>query len=183
MVESVSGPHETSPTAPAGGHSLAIAAVRQLNPDEVWRVLAKTSDAVLGYVTPAGAPRTSAVVYAIVDRRLYVAVSPDSWKARQIATGDQVSITALVRRGGLLSLLFPIPPATVTFHGWAIVYSADSADARPLLGQAGQIAAAGTAELRLPDRRGTRRGLPHLRRRRRADGDAPAGAGRVPGCP
>jgi hypothetical protein len=136
MVESISSAQERSPTAAASGRAVedaAVAAVPWLTTDEVWRVLDRASAAVVGYVTPAGAPRTSAVVYAVVDRRLYVAVAPDSWKARHIATGDQVSITALVRRGGVLSLLFPIPPATITFHGLATVYPAGSPEMGPLL--------------------------------------------------
>jgi hypothetical protein len=66
------------------------------------------------------------VVYGLVGHRLYVVVASDSWKARQLATGDQVSVTVPVRRGGLLSLLFPIPPATISFHARATVYPAGS---------------------------------------------------------
>jgi hypothetical protein len=72
-------------------------------------------------------------VYAVVDHRLYIAVAPDSWKARHIATGDQVSVTALVRRGAVLSVIFPIPPATISFHGQATLYPPGSPDAGPLL--------------------------------------------------
>jgi hypothetical protein len=54
-------------------------------------------------------------------------VAPDSWKARQVATGDQVSVTVPVRRGGILSLVLPIPPATISFHARATVYPAGSA--------------------------------------------------------
>jgi hypothetical protein len=129
MVEQTSGAPSPSEVARAEGPRLTSAAV--------WRALGRTSAAVLGHVTPAGAPRTSGVVYAVVDRQLYVAVAPDSWKARQIATGDQVSFTALVRRGGILSLLFPIPPATITCHGRATVYPAGSPQARPLLERLG----------------------------------------------
>lgn len=123
----------------------SVPAVPRLTADQVWRALDKASDAVLGHVTPAGAPRTSGVVYAVVDRHLYVAVAPDSWKARQIATGDHVSVTALVRRGGILSLLFPIPPATITFHGRATVHPAGSPEIGPLLAR--------LAKLLPPDRR------------------------------
>jgi hypothetical protein len=121
------------------------AAVSRLSPDQVWRVLERTSAAVLGHVTPAGAPRTSGVVYVVIDRRLYVAVAPDSWKARQIATGQLVSVTALVRRGGVLSLIFPIPPATITFSGRATVYPPGAPEAKPLLAR--------LARLLPPDRR------------------------------
>jgi hypothetical protein len=42
-------------------------------------------------------------------------------------------VTVLVRRGRVLSLVAPIPPATVSFHGTAMVYPAGAAEARPLL--------------------------------------------------
>jgi len=48
-------------------------------------------------------------VYTVVGRRLYVAVSPDSWKAKHIAITGQVAVTVPVRRGVVLSLLVPIP--------------------------------------------------------------------------
>jgi hypothetical protein len=104
-----------------------------LSSADVWRALEKASAAVIGHVTPSGKPRTSAVVYKCLERRLYVAVAPDSWKARQINSGDQVSMTVLIPRGGLLSLVFPIPPATITFHGTAHVHPADAPEVRPLL--------------------------------------------------
>jgi hypothetical protein len=102
--------------------------------ERVWRTLAKASFAVVSYVTPGGAPRSSGVVYTVVGGRLYVAVAPDSWKARHIATGGQVAVTVPVRRGGILSLLFPIPPATISFHGTAIVHPAGSPGSKALEG-------------------------------------------------
>jgi hypothetical protein len=89
---------------------------------DVWRDLAKQSFAVIAHVNEAGEPRSSGVVYALLGHRLYVAVAPDGWKARQIQSGDEVSVTVPVRRGGLLSLMFPIPPATITFHATATVH-------------------------------------------------------------
>jgi hypothetical protein len=62
----------------------------------------------------------------MVGHRLFVAVAPDSWKARALQTGDEVSVTVPVRRGGLLSLLFPIPPATISFHARVTVHPASS---------------------------------------------------------
>jgi hypothetical protein len=88
----------------------------------VWATIAKRSFAVLSYVTPTGEPRSSGVVYAAGRRQLYVAVAPDSWKALHIPATDQVAVTVPVRRGGLLSLLFPIPPATISFHARAVVH-------------------------------------------------------------
>ena len=40
---------------------------------------------------------------------------------------------ALVPRGGLLALLFPIPPATITFHGTAVVHAPGAPEVRPAL--------------------------------------------------
>jgi hypothetical protein len=59
-----------------------------------------------------------------VGRRLYLVVAPDSWKARHITARGQVAVTVPVRRRGLLSLVLPMPPATVSFHAWAIVHPA-----------------------------------------------------------
>jgi hypothetical protein len=113
--------HEGQPTAGA------------LTSDQIWHQLAKASFAVLSHVTPAGEPRSSGVVYKTVGRRLYIAVAPDSWKARHIAGNGRVAVTVPVRRGGVLSLVLPIPPATISFHASAVVYPAASPQARRLL--------------------------------------------------
>jgi hypothetical protein len=104
----------------------------RLNEERVWRDLTRASFAVISYVTPAGSPRSSGVVYAVADRRMYVAVAENSWKAKYIAVSGQVSVTVPVRRGGVMTLVFPIPPATITFHASAIVHPADSLTDRPL---------------------------------------------------
>lgn len=97
------------------------------------------SFAVLGYVTPTGEPRSSGVLYKAVGRRLYVAVAPDSWKARHIAVGRRVAVTVPVRRGGILSLVAPIPPATISFHGTAMLHPAGSAEAGTLAKELGSL--------------------------------------------
>lgn len=114
-------------------------AASQLTSDQVWREIAKASFAVIGYVTPSGEPRSSGVVYKVVGRRLYVATDPDSWKARHIPGAGRVAVTVPVRRGGALSLVAPIPPATVSFHGTAIVHAAGSPRVRPLLRELGSL--------------------------------------------
>jgi hypothetical protein len=96
----------------------------RLTSEQVWNSLERASFAVLSHVTAAGEARSSGVVYATAGRRLYVAVAADSWKARQVAANGRVAVTVPVRRGGLLALLFPIPPATISFHGTAIVHPA-----------------------------------------------------------
>jgi hypothetical protein len=104
----------------------------RLTSAQVWHALARASFCVVSHVTPAGAPRSSGVVYKALGRRLYVAVAPESWKARHITASGQVAVTVPVRRGGLLSLVFPIPPATVSFHARAVVHAAGSVDIRAL---------------------------------------------------
>jgi Pyridoxamine 5'-phosphate oxidase len=105
----------------------------RLTTEQVWASARQASFAVLSHITPAGEPRSSGVVYKTVGQRLYIATAPDSWKARHIARNGRVAVTVPVRRGGVLSLLLPIPPATVSFHGTAIVHPADSPQVRPLL--------------------------------------------------
>src|SRR6266496_3255948 len=60
----------------------------RLTTEQVWHQVAKASFAVLSQVTPAGEPRSSGVVYKTIGRRLYVAVAPDSWKARHTMTAS-----------------------------------------------------------------------------------------------
>jgi hypothetical protein len=111
----------------------------RLTTEQVWHQIAEASFAVIGYVTPAGEPRSSGVVYKTVGRRLYVAVAHDSWKARHIAASRRVAVTVPVRRGGLLSLVAPIPPATVSFHGAAIVHPAGAPQVGSLLKELGSL--------------------------------------------
>jgi len=56
-----------------------------LSTHEILDKIAHASFAVLSHVTTAGAPRSSGVVYTVAGGRLFVAVAPDSWKARQVA--------------------------------------------------------------------------------------------------
>jgi hypothetical protein len=103
-----------------------------LTSEQVWGQVAVGSFAVISYATPPGAPRSSGVVYS-AGRRMYVAVAPDSWKARHIALSGKVAVTVPVRRAGVLSLVLPIPPATMSFHATAIVHQAGSLEVRTLL--------------------------------------------------
>jgi len=107
--------------------------------EQVWRAVTNASFAVLACVTPDGAPRSSGVVYKAVGDRLVIAVAPDSWKAKHIASDGQVAVTVPVRRGGLLSIVAPIPPATISFHGTAVVHPAGSPQARSALEALGSL--------------------------------------------
>jgi hypothetical protein len=110
-----------------------------LTSEQIWRELARASFAVLAYVTPRGEPRSSGVVYKVVGRRLYIAVAPDSLKARHIAPSRKVSVTVPKRRGGVLSLVAPIPPATVSFRATAIAHPAGSPETRSALQELGGL--------------------------------------------
>src|SRR5512132_2246425 len=123
--------------AAAGGGGPPMAA--RLTTEQIWHQLAKGSFAVLSHVTPAGEPRSSGVLYTTIGRRLYIATAPDSWKARHVAARGRVAVTVPVRRGGLLSLVAPIPPATVSFHATAIVHPAGAPQVRPLLKELGSL--------------------------------------------
>jgi Pyridoxamine 5'-phosphate oxidase len=105
----------------------------------VWRALEKRSFAVLGYRTPSGDPRSSGVVYKALGRKLYVAVAPDSWKAKHIGASGRIAVTVPIRRGGLLSLALPIPPATVSFHGRASVYATNSTEGASVVPRLGSL--------------------------------------------
>jgi hypothetical protein len=107
--------------------------------EQVWRTIAQLSFAILSYATPANDPRSSGVLYKLIGRRMVVAVSNDSWKAKHIAASGRVAVTVPVRRGGVLSLMAPIPPATISFHGTATVHAAGSPAALPLLRAFGQM--------------------------------------------
>lgn len=105
----------------------------------VWRALAKESFAVVAHVTPEGSPRSSGVSYGVIDGALCVVVGADSWKARHMAADERVAVTVPVHRGGLLSLLLPIPPATISFHGTVVVHSLDTDRGRALLDRLGSV--------------------------------------------
>lgn len=104
----------------------------RLTCDACWRAIGKASFAVVSHVNAAGEPRSSGVVYGLANHRLYTVVSADSWKAKQITSGQRVAVTVPVRRGGILALVVPIPPATISFEARATVHTAGSLDVSSL---------------------------------------------------
>lgn len=108
--------------ANAGPEARARETAAGLTADRVWHEIEKASFAVLSHITPDSEPRSSGVVYGVKDRRLYVVVATDSWKARQIRDGQRVALTVPVRRGGPLSLMAQIPPATISFHARTLLH-------------------------------------------------------------
>jgi hypothetical protein len=125
---STNGTTALSPATASGAADRVAAANTRLSTEAVWQALARASFAVISHVNAAGRPRSSGVVYGVADRRLYVAVAADGWKARQVSSGQEVAVTVPVRRGGILALLMPIPPATITFHARATVHPAGALD-------------------------------------------------------
>jgi hypothetical protein len=144
-----------------------------LTSEQIWRELARASFAVLAYVTPRGEPRSSGVVYKVVGRRLYIAVAPDSLKARHIAPSRKVSVTVPKRRGGVLSLVAPIPPATVSFRA-TIAHPAGSPETRSALQELGGLGTARAADIRQRPRSHSRGHLSDVRRGRIAEEDVGA---------
>src|SRR6266545_3790792 len=134
-VGAAAGNEVATPKIEVGGDGRAA----RLTTEQVWHALGEASFAVISYVTPSGEARSSGVVYKAVGRRLYVAVALDSWKAKHVAASGRVAVTVPVRRGGLLSLVAPIPPATVSFHATAIVYLAGAPQVRSLMQKLGSL--------------------------------------------
>jgi hypothetical protein len=97
---------------------------QRLTDADVWHHITKASFAYVAHVTPTGEPRVSGVVFKSAGHRLYVATAPDSWKARHIEASGRVAVVVPVRRGGILALLLPIPPATISFQATAVVHAA-----------------------------------------------------------
>ena len=58
---------------------------------------------------------------------------PVSRKARHIPADGRVAVTVPVRRGGILPLVAPVPPATISFHATAIVHSPNAPAVRPVV--------------------------------------------------
>jgi hypothetical protein len=115
------------------------ARARTVSAADVWAAIRRQSFAIVGFNAPGARPRTSGVVYAILGNDLYVAVAPDSWKARFIAVDGRVSVTIPVRRGGPLSLIAPIPPATITFPAHAEVFPPGSPEMEPGIRELGRF--------------------------------------------
>lgn len=111
----------------------------RLNSEKIWDTVGKGSFAVISYVTPEGAPRSSGVMYRAIGKGLYVVVAPDGWKAKHITVTGKVAMTVPVRRGGLFSLVFPIPPATISFRGTATVHAGDSPRVQSVIEQLGDL--------------------------------------------
>lgn len=106
-------------SAPAAGPALTTA--------QVWRTVARQPFVVVAMVNRRGEGRSVGVTPAIDGADLWIAVQDGDWKTAHLRHQPEVSVTVPVRRGGLLALVAPIPPATVTFCATAHVMPADAA--------------------------------------------------------
>lgn len=98
-----------------------------LSTDDVWRLMARQAFMVVGMVNTRGQGRTAGVVPAVQDRAVWFAASSHDWKVRHLLHQPDVSATVPVRRGGVLALVAPLPPATITFQAAAHVVRPESA--------------------------------------------------------
>lgn len=98
---------------------------KQLTSAQVWSELEKELFAVLGVVNAKGQARTSGVVYAVSDFKLYVATNNDNWKAVHMRANPHVSVTAPIAKRIPFLPWVKIPAATVTFAGLGSVHAPD----------------------------------------------------------
>lgn len=114
--------------------------------ESIWHEITKATFAILGYTTPAGEPRSSGVMYKTRAGRMYVIVGEQSWKAKHIAESGRASVVVPIHRGGLLALMAPIPPATISFHATARVREVNRAELGPLWDELAPLLPEGRAE-------------------------------------
>ena len=98
-----------------------------LTTQQVWSTLARQPFLVVAMVNRAGEGRSVGVSPAVDGDDVWFAASETDWKVAHLRHQPEVSVTVPVRRGGLLALVAPIPPATITFRATAQVLPADAA--------------------------------------------------------
>ena len=101
----------------------------ELTSEQVLTKLKKELFGVLGMVTAKGETRTVGIVYAVHDRKLYIATGKDSWKARHVGGNPHVSITVPIAKRIHFLPFIKIPAATITFSGVAKVLEPDKVGA------------------------------------------------------
>ena len=101
---------------------------QQLSSELVWDAMEKELFAVLGMVSAKGEARTAGVVYAVHNRKLYIASNKDAWKVRHVSANPHVSVTVTIAKRIPLLPWIKIPAATITFAGSARVLEPEQAD-------------------------------------------------------
>ncbi len=111
----------------------------------VERAISRRSYCVLSTVSPAGRPHAAGVIYALVDRDLWVSVDRSSRKARNIASNRFVHVQIPVRRG-------PVgPPSSVQFAATAELFTPSDPEVQRLRAAGRLTKVAGHGELERPD--------------------------------
>jgi len=101
--------------------------------DQVVKAIGKRSFCMLATVSPSGRPHVAGVLYQAIGTTLYLNMSRDSRKARNIADNPLVAVSIPIRRlpvGG--------PPSTVQFQGRAEILGFDDPDLVRMVG-AGEL--------------------------------------------
>jgi len=111
--------HAPSDAPAAPGPRLASA--------QVWATVARQPFVVVGMVNRRGEGRSVGVSPAVEGDDLWFAAAATDWKVAHLRHQPEVSATVPVRRGGLLALVAPIPPATITFRATAQLLTPDDA--------------------------------------------------------
>jgi hypothetical protein len=91
--------------------------------DNVVKAVTRRSFCMLATVSPSGRPHVAGVLYQAIGTTLYVNMSRDGRKARNIADNPYVAVSIPIRRlpvGG--------PPSTVQFQGRAEILGFDAPD-------------------------------------------------------
>lgn len=94
----------------------------------VWAEIDKRHFAVLSYVTPGSEARSAGIVYVTRNRKLYMRVAADSWKAKHIRLNPNVAVNVTIPKSVPLMTWIKIPQATIAFKGKARVIAANDAD-------------------------------------------------------
>lgn len=116
------------------------------DPSRILKAIAKRSMCTLGTVSPAGRPHVAAVIYQLVDDRLYISTTSTSRKARNLADHPHVAVAIPVRR-----LPFGAPPSTIQFQATATLLATDDHEITTLVSDRQLDAISGHGELDLPD--------------------------------
>jgi hypothetical protein len=101
--------------------------------DQVVKAIAKRSFCTLATVSPIGRPHVAGVLYQAIGTTLYVNMSRDGRKGRNIVENPHVAVSIPIRRlpvGG--------PPSTVQFQGRAEMLGFDDPDIVRMVG-AGEL--------------------------------------------
>ncbi len=99
-----------------------------ISSDLVWNEIANRNFAVLSYVTPHGEARSAGIVYVVRNRKLYIQVANDSWKAKYIRRNPNVALNVTIPKRIPFIPWIKIPQATIAFRGTARMIDAQDAD-------------------------------------------------------